>query len=292
MTARTAIMKILQQDDLNFLLTNAMPRRLATQAMGWFSKLEHPWVCAGSLRVWRFFSELDLEEAKETRFRSMHHCFTRQLKDGARPVALDPAVLTSPCDGIVGAAGQVLDGQVLQVKGLPYAVADLLGDAAEADAFRDGCYVTLRLTAGMYHRFHAPHDCRVTGVTHIFGDTWNVNPVTLKRVKRLFCRNERAVIKTILPGTGHAVTLVAVAAILVAGIRLTFLDMPVGRERRVRRSYNCDAPFQKGEEMGWFEHGSTIIVFAPAGFTLAPHLKEGMTIRMGERLLQLPAAST
>ena len=91
------------------------------------------------------------------------------------------------------------------------------------ELFRNGCYITLRLTSSMYHRFHAPYDCNVDSVTHVSGDTWNVNPIALKRVERLFCKNERAVIRTRLAG-GHAVTLVPVAAILVAGIRLRFLD--------------------------------------------------------------------
>ena len=110
----------------------------------------------------------------------------------------DPAVLVSPCDAIVGASGTVDDGQVLQIKGFPYALADLLCDADAGGTFRDGCYVTLRLTSSMYHRFHAPYDCRVESVTHISGDTWNVNPIALRRVERLFCKNERAVIRTTL----------------------------------------------------------------------------------------------
>ncbi len=138
MTFRASIMKIVQQDDVNFLLTNYMPRRLATQLMGWFSRIENPLICAGSLRVWRFFSDVDLSDAKETRFRSMHHCFTRQLKDGARPVEVAPEIVVSPCDGIVGASGQVDGCQALQVKGFAYALEDLLGDAAHAEIYRNG----------------------------------------------------------------------------------------------------------------------------------------------------------
>lgn len=291
MTVRSVIMKFVQQDDLNFLLTNCIPRRPATRLMGWFSKIEHPLVCSLSLRVWRFFSDLDLSDAREAQFKSMHGCFTRRLRDGARPVDGEPGAVVSPCDGIVGAAGTIAGDQVLQVKGFTYTLRDLLGDEAAAEAFRDGRYVTLRLTAGMYHRFHAPHDCRVRLVTHIFGDAWNVNPVTLRRVPRLYCRNERAIIRTTLSGTGHPVTLVAIAAILVAGIRLNFLAMPVGRSRRVRQAYPCDAVLRKGEEMGWFEHGSTIIVFAPDGFSLCDHIQEGMVIRMGQALMRIPAAA-
>ena len=101
-------------------------------------------------------------------------------------------------------------------------------------------------------------------VTLISGDTWNVNPIALKRVEQLFCKNERAVILTRM--AGYKVALVPVAAILVAGIRLQFLDQALRDHDGVRRTFPCNASIGKGEEMGWFEHGSTIIVFALTGF--------------------------
>jgi phosphatidylserine decarboxylase len=288
MTLRRAILNLLQQEDINFLLTNRVPRGLLTRFMGWFSRIEQPLVRDLSLRTWRFFSGLELDDAKQTRFRSVHDCFTRELKPGARPIEMDPDVLASPCDAIVGACGTVEDGKVLQVKGFPYALDDLLGDAGHAAEFRDGCYVTLRLTSAMYHRFHAPHDCCVASVSHFPGDTWNVNPVALRRIERLFCRNERAVIRTRLLRTGHALTLVPVAAILVAGIRLRFLDLTPHHHAQARRTFPCDASLQKGEEMGWFEHGSTIIVLVPPGFRICNGVREGMIMRAGEGLLRLP----
>jgi phosphatidylserine decarboxylase len=283
------IMNIVQQEDLNFLLTNRIPRRTLTRFMGWFSRIEQPLIRDISLRVWGFFTDLDLSDAQQTSFRSMHECFTRRLKDGARAPEMNPHILVSPSDAIVGAMGRVTDGQVLQVKGFSYGLDELLGDAEHAETFRNGCYVTLRLTSAMYHRFHAPHDCRVDSVAHFPGDTWNVNPVTLRRVERLFCKNERAVIRTRLSETGHAVTLVPVAAILVAGIRLKFMDIPLRSVPPYRRTLPCNASLKKGEEMGWFEHGSTIIVLAPQGFTLCDEVKPGVTIRAGQALLRLPA---
>jgi phosphatidylserine decarboxylase len=274
-------------EDLNFLLTNRIPRRLATQFVGWLSKVENPIVRDISIGIWRLFSDLDLSEAKKTHFKSMHDCFTRELKDGARPIDRDPAVLVSPCDAIVGACGRVADGILLQVKGLPYRLSELVADAAFEETYRNGRYVTLRLTASMYHRFHAPYDCTVEQVTAISGDTWNVNPIALKRIEKLFCRNERAVIRTRLPD-GAIITLVPVAAILVASVRLHFLDLTLGMHYRGARTIPCNVELSKGEEMGWFEHGSTIIVFAPDGFEVAPGLSEGRRIRMGEPLLRLP----
>src|SRR5262249_54649043 len=131
------------------------------------------------------------------------------------------------------------------------------------------------------------HDCRVNCVTHIWGDTWNVNPPALARVGKLYCRNERVVIRITLDGTGHVVTLVPVAAILVAGIRLRFLDLVVDPRRSDASAISSQIQFRKGEQMGWFEHGSTIIVLAPKAAVLLPGIQPGSKIRMGEELIRL-----
>src|SRR5580693_10146181 len=103
MTVRTQLLRLVQQEDINFLLTNRIPRRLATQFIGWFSRIEQPLVRDISIAIWRLFSDLDLSEAKKTEFTSLHDCFIRELKDGARPVEAAPDILVSPCDAIVGA---------------------------------------------------------------------------------------------------------------------------------------------------------------------------------------------
>jgi phosphatidylserine decarboxylase len=288
MTVRSWISTVFQQEELNFLLTNRIPRRLLTQFIGWFSQIEQPLVRDLSIGVWRFFSGLDLSEARTTRFRSMHDCFIRELKPGARPIDPDPAVLVSPCDAIVGASGTVAGTDLFQIKGFPYRLEDLLDDLDLVNAHRNGRYVTLRLTSSMYHRFHAPHDCRVEQVTYISGDTWNVNPIALKRIEKLFCKNERALLRTRLTAGGQVVTLVPVAAVLVASIRLHFLDVLLSLKHRGPNTFACNVPFDKGAEMGWFQHGSTIIVFAPDGFTLCEGVREGAMIRVGERLMHLP----
>jgi phosphatidylserine decarboxylase len=155
-----------------------------------------------------------------------------------------------------------------------------------AAQYEGGYYATLRLTSSMYHRFHAPADCRVEQVNYISGDAWNVNPIALKRVARLFCKNERAVIRCRI-GSGALLTLVPVAAILVASIRLRFLDVRLHLRYRGPNVIPCDATLQRGEEMGWFEHGSTIIVLAPPGVGPAEGVVEGARVRMGQPLLQI-----
>lgn len=290
MNPRSFIAQLAQQEDLNFLLTNRIPRQLLTRFMGWFSRIEHPVVRDVSIGLWRLFADLDLSDARQTEFRSLHDCFIRELKSGARPIDGNPEVLVSPCDGIVGACGQIEDTTLFQAKGFPYSLYDLLGDPDLVRHYRDGCYVTLRLTSSMYHRFHAPHDCLVDQVTYISGDTWNVNPIALRRVEKLFCKNERALLRTRLAATGQVVTLVPIAAVLVASIRLHFLDVLLHLKYRGPNLIPCQARFRKGEEMGWFQHGSSMVVLAPRGFGLGPDLREGGLIRMGQPLLRLPKA--
>jgi phosphatidylserine decarboxylase len=287
MTARSLIARIVQQKDINFLLTNRIPRRLSTHFMGWLSRIEHPWVCGLGMALWRLFGDLDLSESKKTRFKSLHECFTRELQVGARPIDPDPRVLVSPCDALVGACGTVTEGSALQAKGYPYPLLDLLGDSALVHYYQGGQYATLRLTSGMYHRFHAPADCRVELVNYISGDTWNVNPIALKRVERLFCKNERAVIRCRLPESGALVTIVPVAAILVASMRLKFIDVLLHLRHRGPNVIPCDVALRRGGEMGWFEHGSTILVFAPRGASLGEKVREGARIRMGQALMRI-----
>ena len=291
MTVRTQILRIFQQEDINFLLTNRIPRRLVTQLIGWFSRIEQPFIRDLSIAVWRLFSNLDLAEAKKTHFRSLHDCFIRELKDGARPVDGTAGILVSPCDAIVGACGAIEGTGLYQAKGFPYTLQDLLCDRTLVEMYRNGRYVTLRLTSSMYHRFHAPHDGHIDRVNYVSGETWNVNPIALKRIERLFCKNERAVVPITLAAGGQTVTLVAVAAILVAGIRLHCIDAVLNRNYRGRNVIACDSQVRKGEELGWFEHGSTIIVFAPDGFALSKNIRDGATIRMGQPLMRVPSPS-
>ncbi len=275
------------REAVNLALTNGVPRRALTRLMGRISRIRHPWVHRPAIALWRRFGGLDLADARKTRFDSVHDCFVRELRDGARPIDPDPQVLTSPCDAIVGACGPLLGRDVIQAKAIAYPLDELLCDADLARRFADGCFATLRLTAAMYHRFHAPHDLTVEQVDHVPGDAFNVNPPAVARIRRLYCRNERAVIRARLRGGGHPLALVPVAAILVAGIRLRFVDLPL----RGAGSLRCAASLRKGEEMGWFEHGSTILVFAPSGFVLCDGVARGRRIRVGEPLMRLPAAA-
>jgi phosphatidylserine decarboxylase len=276
---------LLQHEQLNFVLTNRLPRHAVTRLMGRVSRIRNPWFTRAAIAIWRLFTHLDLSEAREQRFDSLQACFTRALKEGARTIDPDPDVLVSPCDAIVGACGPVHGLEVFQAKGFPYRIDQLLGDAAVAEPWRDGCFVTLRLTSSMYHRFHAPCAAHIERVTHFSGDTWNVNPIALKRVERLYCLNERAAIR-LRTGAGELIAMVPVAAILVASIRLHALELMLHLDYQGPQRIDCRIAVEKGEELGWFEHGSTILLFAPPGFALCDGVVSGQRVDMGRALLR------
>lgn len=280
------VSRLTRMERLNFLLTNRIPRKLFTHLMGWYSKIQSPTLTRLSISIWRIFSpDLDFSEAKKHSFNSLHECFIRQLKEGVRPIDTYKGGVVSPCDGIVGSHGKIDNGVVYQAKGFPYDVADLIPDKALQKRLQNGCYVTLRLTSTMYHRFHAPIDCEVDKVTYISGDTWNVNPIALSRIKNLFCKNERAFIEL---KTGHkdeCLVLVPVAAILVASMQFHCLEAPLNLRYKGPNVLPCLARYNKGDEMGYFEHGSTILVFASSEFVINEGIRQGECIKMGEPLL-------
>ena len=168
---KSVIDLVFQQETINFYLTNRIPRRMLTRFMGWFSRIEHPLIAKFSIIIWRLFADdLNLHEARKTHFDSLHDCFIRELKADARPVDANPEILVSPCDAIVGAQGVINGTELIQAKGFPYSLQDLLADPELVERYRDGHYVTLRLKSSMYHRFHAPCDCHVKEVNYISGD--------------------------------------------------------------------------------------------------------------------------
>jgi phosphatidylserine decarboxylase len=279
------IRNLTQQEQLNFLLTNRVPRLFLTRLVGWFSRIENRWLTRLSIAVWRCFSDdLDFSESRRQQFSSLQQCFTRELKAGARPVNRDPRVVTSPCDGIVGAQGKIMGSMVFQAKGFPYLIDDLLPDPALVDKVRHGDFMTLRLKSSMYHRFHAPLDCAVSEVVYQSGDTWNVNPIALKRIENLYCRNERAVLDLDTGIPGHHLLMVPVAAILVASMKFHCLRDSLDLNYRGPNRIACDARYQRGDEMGYFEQGSTIILLASPQFRLRQLVTEGQRVNMGEPL--------
>lgn len=228
-------------------------------------------------------------------FPTLQHFFVRALKDGARPVDPGPGLVVSPCDGAWGAAGRVESGQLLQVKGRPYALAELLGDADEARAYEGGIFATLYLSPKDYHRFHTPCAATVSRVNYLPGALWPVNRAGVEGVPGLFSINERLVafFEVAEPGCGGRFAIAAVGATMVGKVKLAFDDL----ETNLRGAKRCDrvyAPPQvlaRGEEWGRFEFGSTLVLVAMPG-TLELEIGElGEPVRLGRRLGRLLGGS-
>jgi len=284
----SVISRVTQQENINFLLTNRIPRRYVTLFMGWFSRIEFFPVKFLSIKIWKLFAhDLDLNEAKKTSFTSMHDCFIRELKAGARTIHPAENIISSPCDAIIGSFGKINDTQLFQAKGFPYTLDDLLPRQDLVDKYRNGLYVTLRLKSTMYHRFHAPYAGSISEINYISGDTWNVNPIALKRVEKLYCKNERAVLDIKLDNINANLTLVPVAAIMVASLRFKFLAETLDLKYKGPNRISCNVSFNKGEELGYFQHGSTIIVFASNNLKFCDNIILGQGIKMGEALFSI-----
>ncbi len=205
--------------------------------------------------------------------------FTRALRADARPMPDDPAAIVSPADGRVAATGTIETGTLVQAKGISYRVGDLLGDGTSEAVFEGGTYLVVYLAPGDYHRFHWPFDARVASVRHIPGDLWPVNAGAVASVPRLFAVNERVVVRGRIgrDGDGPAFAFVAVGALDVGSIRLAFAELATNRKEHDRRRgmvldlTPSPAPVGiRGEELGRFELGSTVILLVAPPALLDP----------------------
>ncbi len=206
----------------------------------------------------RFF-DIDMKDVAPQKWHSMQEFFIRRLKEGARPVDMDPEVIVSPADGILLSVGKVKDGMVYQVKGLKYHIEQLLVDYEYSELFKKGNYFTVYLTPSDYHRVHAPVDCEVLRIRWVPGLRYSVNPKVTRYVDSRLYKNERFVIDCNTKLFGR-LSLIMVAAAGVGNMRVH------AWERDDLKPYMWQPPigqrvFKKGEELGWFNLGSTVVVF-------------------------------
>ncbi len=222
-------------------------------------------------------------------FRCLQDFFTRALRDGVRPVDPAPDAIVAPCDGMWGVSGTVADGTLLQVKGRPYALAALLGDAAVAHAFAGGVYATFYLAPRDYHRFHMPCAARVQRVTYLPGALWPVNRIGVEGIEALFAENERLCAFLAVAGDAVDLCLVAVGATLVGKVRVTFDDLTTNARGgcRVTHTYADPPRLAKGQEWGRFEFGSTIVMVAAPGLMELDAQPPGTRLRLGQRIGRL-----
>jgi len=240
---------------------------------------------------------VDVDEAGRRvpdEYRSFNDFFTRELIDGARPIDGSPDALVAPADGTLSAAGRLAQDRILQAKGHSYTLPDLLAtDLDDASGFVDGSFATIYLAPYNYHRVHAPFPGRLTAARYIPGDLFSVNAATVSLLPGLFARNERLVL-SFDTAFGPA------AVILVGALHVGSITTPWTGEIRPRRGGMVEqlpiAPgpgleVAKGDLLGWFNFGSTVIVLLPErACEWRDGLETGAHLRVGERMASLCAA--
>ncbi len=231
-------------------------------------------------------------------FESLQAFFTRPLRPGARPIDSATDAFVAPCDGAWGESGVVRDGLLLQIKGRPYSLAALLGDAETARRFEGGQFATFYLSPRDYHRFHTCCDVRVLAARYLPGTLWPVNRLGVEGVDGLFTQNERICafmeVSAGMPSSGgtsdRGLCLVAVGATMVGKIRLTFDDLTTnvrGAEPILRDYAARGIELPKGAEWGHFEFGSTIVLLSAPGTAALDTRPPGSAVRMGTRIGRL-----
>ena len=286
-----------------------LPKNGISRAMGWLASRRLP-APLQRLELALFVrlagvDPRDLARPVES-FPSLQAFFTRELAPGARPLEGGEETLASPCDGAWGASGRIEGGTILQVKGRPYRVADLLGSEEGALPFEGGTFATLYLSPRDYHRFHAPAAGRITRLAYRPGDLWPVNTIGLQGVDGVFARNERIcawlevepetpvgqgrgeeTADAVRKDAARTIVMVAVGATMVGSVRLAFDGMQtnLAGAPAVDRVLGALGPkLARGEEWGHFEFGSTIVLLIPPGLYTLDTKPIGTPLRLGRAI--------
>ena len=274
---------------LYFRTLQLLPKNALSRLMGYVTSLRLPkWFVQKEIHYFSSHFGVNLSEIKEplTHFKSLQEFFTRELKPGARTVDADEQSLISPCDGSLGQSGQVESGTLLQIKGRPYQLSDLLGDDDLAKRLEGGDYATFYLSPKDYHRFHMPFSAHVQEALYWPGQLWPVNPWAVENCHELFCVNERIVMVLKSSADPNEVAvLVAVGATMVGKIRVHFdttLTSNLSFRKPERRRYSSF--FAKGDELGYFEFGSTLVLVTSPRLAKINSLSFQHPLKMGERV--------
>ncbi|MEP5764676.1 MAG: archaetidylserine decarboxylase [Halieaceae bacterium] len=280
-------------DTLFIILQHLLPQHLLSRATGWLASSEIDWIKNPLIKLFANHFKVDMNEAAEPElehYASFNAFFTRALRDGARPIDSDPLAIACPADGAVSQLGAIESGRIFQAKGRSYTCAELLGDAERATAFHNGQFATIYLSPRDYHRVHMPLAGELSAQTYIPGELFSVNQVTAESVERLFARNERLVCYFDTPA--GPVAMVLVGAMIVAGIETVWSGQVAPPPREPKTIDFKRAPagvkLDKGEEMGRFMLGSTVILLFPEGsMQWDEQYQANSPTRMGERMGKL-----
>lgn len=278
-------------DKVKIALQYAMPKHALSRLVGKFAAAEAGWVTTKAIE-WFIkayginMAEAKLKNAKD--FKTFNDFFTRELEDGARTINDDPIDVCYPVDGAISQHGDIVDGQLIQAKGFNYSLQGLLGGAEEtAKPFLGGKFSCIYLAPKDYHRIHMPIDATLREMIYVPGELFSVNPLTAQNVPNLFGRNERVV--AVFDTKHGPMAMVLVGATIVASIETTWagtITPPAGKDI-FRWEYPADGAtavhFKKGDEMGRFKLGSTVITtFAPDMIEFNPEAGPETVTRLGE----------
>lgn len=241
-----------------------------------------------AIRIYTRLHTVNMEEAANSNkyaYDSLNAFFTRALKVGSRPLAEAPEFWICPVDGTVSQAGIIENGRIFQAKGQYYNLSELLGDDdIGAEPFRNGKFATLYLSPRDYHRIHMPIDATLRQMTYVPGRLFSVAAYTVKSIPRLFARNERVVCRF---DTDYGpMILVLVGAINVSATETAWHGLVTGKGRKLTRyQYASDeVVLRRGDEMGRFNLGSTVILLTTERFELDPSIRAGKPVRMGQTI--------
>jgi len=253
--------------------------KLSTSRIGWFKNL--------FITIFAQLFGVRLDEAEHARpedYACFNDFFTRALRPEARPLADIGHRLVCPCDGTISQLGRLEGDRLIQAKGFDYSAPTLIGSNEWASHFKDGHFVTIYLAPSDYHRVHMPIDGRLVAEHRIPGRLFSVSTATTQAVPGLFTRNERM---AAIFDTGHGpVAVVMVAALLVAGIETVWGGPDDRRPGTEPRLSTHDGPsLRRGEELGRFHWGSTVVVLTPPSFPpWRESLAGGRRVRLGQGL--------
>jgi phosphatidylserine decarboxylase len=278
-------------DRLFIAALRLVPKNALSRLVGALTRWRAPpAVRLGAMRAFARRYGIDLSESPDLDvYRSFGEFFARPLRPGLRPIAAGDGVVVSPVDAVVSEAGVTAGGKLVQAKGIDYPASALLGDEALAARLEGGAYVTLYLSPKDYHRIHFPLGGAVAGWRYVPGRLWPVNAASVRTVRGLFAVNERLV--TVLDTPLGRCAVVAVGATIVGRVH-AYYDPTVpytnhaGAAGLVRaREYETPIPVEKGQELGAFEMGSTVILLFEKGrVRLDPRLVAGARVRVGEAI--------
>ncbi len=278
---------------LNTWLLYIIPQHALTWCMRQLTRIEWPWL--KNFLIARFIPlfKVDMSDAIETDYRQYKHFddfFTRPLRPQARPLDKSNDAVLSPVDGCVSQSGVIIDGRMMQAKGIDYSLDTLLGNIPGlSQQFRGGNFCTLYLSPRDYHRIHMPLAGRLLSMHYIPGQLFSVNGHSASHVHGLFTRNERLV--TVFATERGPMAMILVGAMFVSGIDTVWQGMiSNGLQGPVVSSWDYsqhrpDIELGRGDEMGRFHMGSTVILVFPKDMiAFKESLQPGAVVRMGEKM--------